>query len=135
MNEPTTSANTASGARLWTARILSAFPILVLALSASLKLLHNPGFQQKWETVMGYPESLLTPIGLLEITCMLVYAVPRTRILGAILVTAYLGGATATHVRIADPPIVPIVLGIAAWLGLYLSDERIRALVPLRSPR
>ena len=81
----------------------------------------------------GYPEHLLVAIGLLEIACTVVYVIPRTSILGAILVTGYLGGATATNVRIGNPAfIMTTLLGVLAWLGLYLRDDPLRALLPLR---
>jgi hypothetical protein len=81
----------------------------------------------------GYPERALLPIAIVELTCVILYAIPRTSVLGAILLTGYLGGATATHVRVGEPPIIAIIVGIVVWLGLYLRDQRLRALVPLRS--
>jgi xanthine/uracil permease len=74
-------------------------------------------------------------IALVEIACGIVYAIPQTSVLGAILLTGYLGGATATHVRAGEPFFLPIVVGIVVWLGLFLREERLRALVPLRSPK
>jgi hypothetical protein len=74
------------------------------------------------------------PLGAIEICCALLYAIPRTAVLGAVLLTGYLGGAIATHVRVGDPSFVtPLVLGMIAWAGLYLRDPRLRALLPLRS--
>lgn len=119
--------------RLWIGRVLTALPILMLAMSAAMKLSHSAEFVTKWEA-MGFAEGLLTPIGLLEVLCLAVYAVPRTRILGAILVTAYLGGATVTHVRTGTPFLIPVVLGVLAWAGVYLTDPRLSALVPFRRP-
>ena len=81
----------------------------------------------------GYPESLALSIGILELACTVVYVIPRTSVLGAILLTGYLGGATATHVRIGDPFFVPVGLGVLVWGGLFLRDDRLRALIPLRS--
>ena len=83
----------------------------------------------------GYPPNTLVPIGLSALVASVLYMVPRTAVLGAILLTGYLGGAVATHVRINDPTlVVPVVVGILVWLGLYLRDERLRTLVPLRRP-
>ena len=82
---------------------------------------------------LGYPESLVVGIGILELVCTVIYIVPRTSVLGAILLTGYLGGATATHVRVGDPFIPPVLGGALVWAGLYLRDARIRALIPLRS--
>jgi DoxX-like family len=82
----------------------------------------------------GYPERLILLVGFLEIACTIVYAIPRTTVLGAILMTGYLGGATASNVRIGDPShVVTVVLGVVVWLGLYLRDQRLRALIPLKS--
>jgi len=83
---------------------------------------------------LGYPESLLVTLGILELGCTVVYLIPRTSVLGAILMTGYLGGATATHVRIGEALFfIPVVLGVLAWGGLFLRDDRLRALIPLRS--
>jgi hypothetical protein len=116
--------------KLWTGRVLSALPVLMMLFSASLKLSHAPMFLAKWGT-FGYSDSAATPIGLLEVVCALIYAVPKTRVLGAILVTGYLGGAIATHVRVGDVFVAPLLLGIFVWVGLFLRDERLGALLPL----
>ena len=118
---------------LWTGRVLSALPVIAMVLSGAMKLSHAPQLVLQWTTKFGYPESELTLIGLLEVACAVIYVIPRTAVLGAVLVTAYFGGAVATHVRISDPSaILVIVLGIFAWAGLYLRDDRVRALLPLR---
>lgn len=85
------------------------------------------GFQQ-----MGYMDSLAVPLGIVELVCTLLYVIPQTAVLGAILLTGYLGGATATHLRVNEPFIAPVVVGVLVWLGLYLRDTRLRALAPLR---
>jgi hypothetical protein len=120
---------------LWVGRILSALPILMMLFSATMKLTHAPQMVSTWVNRLGWPESAMTPVALTEITCALLFALPRTAVLGAILVASYLGGAFAAHVRIDDARsgIVPIVLIVFAWLGLYLRDERVRALLPLRN--
>ena len=117
---------------IWTGRVLSAIPVLLLAMSATFKFAHAPQVIEKMSK-LGYPESKLPLIAVLEIGSALIYAFPRTAVLGAILMTGFLGGAVATHVRIGDPgyPIV-VVAGILVWAGLYLRDERLRALLPLR---
>jgi hypothetical protein len=74
-------------------------------------------------------------ITILEVACALLYAIPQTSVFGAILLTAYLGGATATHVRVGEPFFLPVIVGILVWLGLFLREGRLRALVPLRSNR
>lgn len=118
---------------VWAGRIISAVPVLMLVFSGVMKLM-KPAAVVEGFARFGYPESLLLAIGILELACTVVYLIPRTSILGAILVTGYLGGATATHLRIGDSAFfVPAVLGAMAWGGLYLRDERLRALIPLRS--
>jgi hypothetical protein len=118
---------------LWTGRVLSALPVVALLLSASMKLSHAPQFVEMWTGKLGFSEGSLTGVGLLEIACVLLYAIPRTSVLGAVMLTGYLGGAIATHVRIGDPGLTtPLMLGVLAWAGLFLRDERVRALMPLR---
>jgi uncharacterized membrane protein YphA (DoxX/SURF4 family) len=120
---------------LWTGRILSALPVLMLLFSATSKFMMPPEAAKGFEH-LGYPVSLAFGLGIVELICTLLYVIPRTSVLGAILLAAYLGGATASHVRAGDPFSVfymPILLGILVWLGLYLRDPRLRALLPLRS--
>jgi hypothetical protein len=116
---------------LWAGRILSALPVLMLLMSGGMKIAKPPevvkGFVE-----LGWPESIALSLAMLEITCAVIYVIPRTAVLGAILVTGYLGGAIATHVRIGQPYYAPLILGILIWAGLYLRDERLRALLPLR---
>ena len=131
----TNDAKTITGARLWIGRVLTALPILTLTASGVFKLSHSEAVVEGFVTKAGFPESAITPIGLVELLCVAVYAIPRTRVLGAILIAAYLGGATATHVRQGEPFVIPVALGIIAWLGVYLTDRGLRELVPLRSPR
>ena len=86
---------------------------------------------------LGYDPNIAIPIGVLALLCAILYAIPRTAVLGAILLTGYLGGAVATHVRVDDPLfthiLFPVYFGVLAWVGLYLRDERLRALVPVRT--
>ena len=116
---------------LWAGRILSALPVLMLLFSGVMKLV-KPAAVLEGFVGLGYPESLTVGVGIVEIACAVLYVIPRTSVLGAILLTGYLGGATATHVRIGEPIFIPIVLGVLVWGGLYLRDERLRALLPLR---
>lgn len=120
----------------WAGRVVSAIPVLMMLMSGAFKLVgvftQNPQLQQNWAH-FGYPPSALLPIGILEVGCAFVYAIPRTAVLGAVLVTGYLGGAVATHVRVGESVwIAPALLGAVAWLGLYLRDPRVRALLPVR---
>jgi len=116
---------------IWAGRIMSALPVLMLLLSGVMKLV-KPAAVVEGFVRLGYPESLTVGIGIVELACAALYVVPRTSVLGAILLTAYLGGATATHVRIGEPFFMPILLGVLVWGGLFLRDERLRALLPLR---
>jgi hypothetical protein len=118
--------------KTWTGRVLSAVPVLMLVMSGIMKLTHNPKVIEGFGK-FGYQESALTTIGVIEVLCALVYAIPQTSVLGAVLVAGYLGGATATHVRLGDPSwIGPVLLGILAWIGLWLREPRLRQLAPIR---
>ncbi|HYW98657.1 MAG TPA: DoxX family protein [Candidatus Elarobacter sp.] len=118
--------------QLWAGRIISALPVLLLLFSGVMKLLKPTPVLQGFAHY-GYPESLIVVIGILEIACTLVYVIPQSSYLGAILMTAYLGGATASNVRVGDPSyFATVILGVLVWAGLYLRDARLRALLPLR---
>jgi hypothetical protein len=96
-------------------------------------LVGTPPAVQGMTAQFGYPASLIVPIGLLELICVVLYVIPRTAVLGAVLSTGYLGGAIATHVRVSDPAFVgALILGILVWAGLYLREPRLRLLLPLR---
>jgi hypothetical protein len=110
---------------------MSALPVLMLLFSGVMKLM-KPAPVVEGFAHLGYPTSLALGLGIIELACTVVYIIPRTSILGAILLTGYLGGATATHLRIGEPFFMPIVLGALVWGGLFLRDERLRALIPLR---
>src|SRR4051794_9747915 len=118
---------------LWTGRILSALPALFLLSSGiNLMFIQTPDVRASFAR-FGYQEGIIPVIGMIETVCALIYMIPKTSVLGAILLTAYLGGAVATHVRVSEPLwIIPVVLGIVLWAGLLLRDDRLRALVPLR---
>jgi DoxX-like protein len=120
---------------LWTGRIISALPALMLLFSGVLKLAKPLEVVQEFGR-LGYPENVILGIGIIELACAVVYLIPRVSVLGAILLAGYLGGVIATHVRIGDPffkIFMPILLGALIWGGLYLRDKRLRALLPLRS--
>jgi hypothetical protein len=127
MSEPSPSK-----AEVWGGRVASALPVLALVMSGAMKLTHKPELVAQFTGKLGYPETLLTTLGIVELGIILLYAIPQTSFLGAILVTAYLGGATATHARVGDPWFVPVLLGVLVWVGLFLRDRRLRALVPIR---
>jgi hypothetical protein len=116
---------------LWAGRILSALPALFLLLDGIMKVV-KPAFVVEATVQLGYPESVIVALGVVLVACTILYLVPRTDVLGAILLTGYLGGAVATHVRVGGPLfsiLMPVILGVMLWGGLYLRDERVRSLV------
>jgi hypothetical protein len=124
-----------SNKALWAGRIISALPILFLLFDSVIKLvLINPVSESVDQ--LGFPVSLVRGIAILELVCLILYIIPRTSILGAILLTGFLGGAVAAHVRVGNPlfthTFFPVYVGALIWLGLYLRDELLRTLVPLR---
>lgn len=128
-----TEGRRVSGVAFWAGWVLSILPALALMISASMKIARTQaavaGFAR-----FGYPEHLLLVLGIIEISCAIVYLIPPTAVLGAILMTGYFGGAIATHIRIGDPGFVtPLVLGVLLWLGLFLREPRLRWLVPFRN--
>ncbi len=116
---------------LWSGRIISTLVVLFLLFDAVAKLMRIAPVLQAFAR-LGYPERLAVPIGILLLACTTVYVIPRTSVLGAILLSAYLGGATATHVRAGEPFYFPVVFGVLVWAGLFLRDDRLRELIPLR---
>ena len=117
--------------RVWAGRIISALVALFLLFDSVIKLMRiTPVITTT--TRLGYSVGVVLPLGILLFLCTALYVIPRTSVLGAILLTGYLGGATATHVRVGEPFYFPIVLGVLVWAGLYLREERLRALIPLK---
>ena len=120
---------------IWAGWILSILPALFLLLDGVMKLF-KPAFVVKATVELGYPENTIVPIGVVLVICAFLYLIPKTSVLGAILLTRYLGGAVATHVRMGEgvfPITFPIIFGVLLWGGLYLRDLRIRNLIPLRA--
>jgi hypothetical protein len=115
---------------LWTGRIMSTLPVLMLLFSATMKFSGSPDLAKGFEH-LGWKIQLAPSLGVLELVCTVLYAIPRTSVLGAILLTAYLGGATAAHVRVGDPFVSTIIVGVVLWGGLFLRNPRLRALLPL----
>jgi len=124
-----------SRGRLWTGRIMSALPALFLFVDGVGKLV-KPAPVVEGTVQLGYPESVLLGLGIVLLTCTVLYVIPRTAVFGAILLTGYLGGAIATHVRVGSPlfshTLFPVYVALLIWGGLYLRDDRLRALIPLR---
>jgi hypothetical protein len=122
--------------RVWVGRVLSGLVVLFLIPDGIVKFIKPAPVVEAFAHV-GWPLSLANVLGTLLLACIALYAIPRTSILGAILLTGYLGGAVATHLRAGDPLfshiLFPTYLGVLLWLGLYLRDDRVRVLIPLRS--
>jgi len=133
---PSASQATASRKSIWVGRILSGLVVLFLIPDGIIKFI-KPAPVVETSAHLGLPLSLANTLGILLLVCTAIYAFPRTSVLGAILLTGYLGGAVATHLRVGDPLfshiLFPTYLGVLLWLGLYLRDDRLRALIPLRS--
>jgi hypothetical protein len=127
---------TLSRTRLWASRLMCGLPALFLLVDGGMKLF-KPSFVVKATTQLGYPESAITGIGLVLLVCTVLYLVPRTAALGAVLLTGYLGGAVATQVRVNAPYfniIFAVVMGALLWGALWLRDRRVQSLLPLRIP-
>lgn len=122
--------------RPWAGYVISGLPSLFLLVDAIGKFV-KPAPVVEGTLALGFPENVILPLGIILLISTLLYLIPQTSVLGAILLTGYLGGAVATHVRIGNPllthTLFPVYLGVLIWLGLYLRDVRLRALVPLRS--
>ncbi|HYH78939.1 MAG TPA: DoxX family protein [Longimicrobium sp.] len=130
-----TTAAPASRWSTWGGRVLTALPVLFLLMDGVMKLM-NPAPVVESMQRLGYDPALAVGLGVLQLLCLAAYVVPRTSVIGAILLTGYLGGAVATHARVGDPAfshtLFPVYVGILLWAGLYLREPRLRALVPLR---
>jgi hypothetical protein len=122
-----------SKARLWAGRIISTLPALFLLFDGVMKLF-KPAPVVEATLKLGYPESTIIPMGIVLLACTILYLIPRTAVLGAILLTGYLGGAVATHVRVGEgwfSILFPVIFGILLWGGLYLRDHQLPRLIPL----
>ncbi|ABS24793.1 DoxX family protein [Anaeromyxobacter sp. Fw109-5] len=131
-------AGDASRTRLWAGRILTALPVLFLLFDGTIKLLKLDPVVESFAR-LGYPATIARGIGGLELALIAVTLVPRTSLLGAVLLTGYLGGAVSTHVRVGDPlfthVLFPSYVGVLLWSGLYLRDDRLRTLMASRRGR
>jgi hypothetical protein len=126
---------TQSSGRLWAGRILTALPVLFLLFDVVIHFMKPPvvvtGFEQ-----LGWSASLSVPLAIVELVCLVLYLIPRTSVLGAVLLTGYLGGAVATNLRVGAPLftniLFPVYVGVFLWGGLYLRDARLRGVFPVR---
>lgn len=131
MTTDATPPPTSRGMR-WTGRSISALPVLMLV-GFGLNACFHPAMMKLQTQHLGFPDGSVPVILALEIGSAVLYAIPPTSVLGAILLTGYLGGAVASHVRVQEGQfVVAVVVGVLVWLGLFLRDARVRALLPLR---
>jgi hypothetical protein len=130
----TNAAQSSNKWLVWTGRIVSIAPVLIVLMSSRWKLTSNPWYVREWGRI-GWKTPDLPFIATLQLGAILLYVIPRTSVLGAVILTGYLGGAIASYVRIGElyPPLVPLTTAMLAWLGIYLRDERLRALLPIRT--
>jgi hypothetical protein len=120
-----------NSAMVWVGRVISALACVPFLPSAIFKITQNAQVVDGF-TKMGWPLSTAVPLGVIELACVVLYAIPQTAVLGAILLTGYLGGAISVHVHHSESFVIPAVIGVLVWVGLFLRDARIRELVPLR---
>ena len=130
MESATQTAPVSKGMR-WAGIIFTGLAGLVFLMAAAFPFI-NPAAAAQGNAHMGYPASSGLLISILAAGCAILYIIPRTSVLGAVLLTGYLGGATASHIRIGEPPIAPLVVAAFVWLGIYLREPRLRALLPIR---
>jgi hypothetical protein len=116
----------------WTGRVISALIGLAMAASAIMKFNTSPQLVEGFAH-LGWPVKFAVALGVTELTCAILYLIPQTAVLGAILLTGYLGGAIATHARLEEAFFVQAILGVLVWLGIFLRDRRLRAILPWRS--
>jgi len=127
------AASSSSPALVWTGRVISALPALALIMSGIMKFMPMTPDMEKGLKTVGWSPAAVVPLGITELIVTILYIIPQTSVLGAILITGYMGGAIATHARIGEPFYVQATIGILVWLGLFLRDARLRSLLPLRS--
>src|SRR5215469_5140016 len=131
--QPQDEVGVTSKAKLWTGRVITIFTVAFLLFDTMVKVLNLP-VAVEGTVRLGYPVRLVMYIGIVELVCLGVYLYTRTAVLGAILLTGYLGGATATQVRVEDAWFIfPVVVGVLVWAGLFLRNGRLRPLFPSQS--
>jgi hypothetical protein len=129
--ETVKSTNTPSKTSLWIGWIISGLCILFLLFDAIMKIIKEE-HSIKGSVQLGWPEHAIQSIGIVLLICTILYLIPKTSILGAVLLTGYLGGAIAIMIRAEQPLYFALVFGLLVWLGLYLRDKKLHAILPLR---
>lgn len=127
-------ADTKSSAVVWVGRVISFLVSAMFLMSAVMKFRGGPEMEEGLQH-MGLPASMVVPLGILELVCVVIYMLPPTAVLGAILLTGYLGGAICTHWRVGDAFVIQSILGVAVWLGIYLREDRLWKVLPVRTKR
>ena len=120
--------------KIWLGRIMTTLAALPFCLSAFMKFARAPQLLDGWTSHFGWPESLILTIAILEVTSVVLYLIPKISVLGAIILTGYLGGAISTHVRIGEGVVVHVIIGLLIWGGLYFREPRLREILPIRKP-
>jgi hypothetical protein len=118
---------------VWAGWAITVLASLLFLMSAVMKLMGGPELE-KGMTHLGLPPSMVKPLAIVELTCVVIYLIPATSVPGAILLTGYIGGAICTHWRVGDPFFIQAALGVFVWLGIYLREPRLWALIPVRKP-
>jgi hypothetical protein len=135
INYTVTAVHSQKRTAVWTGRVISAFAVLFMLFDCLTKITQNP-YVMKASANLGYPAAMIPVVGIILLACVVVYVIPRTSIIGAILLTGYLGGAVASNMRIGTPLFSNILFlvyfGILVWAGLYLRNHRVRELFSLR---
>ena len=121
----------ASGKIVWTGRAITVLVSLLFLFSAAMKFMGGAEVKEGMAH-LGLPESMIIPLGILEAACTVIYLIPATSVLGAILLAGYIGGAICTHWRVGDPFLPQVAIGLVIWLGIYLREPRLKALIPIR---
>jgi hypothetical protein len=120
-----------SGKVVWVGRVITGIVSLLFLFGAAMKFMGGAEVKEGMAH-LGLPESMIIPLGILEAACTVIYLIPATSVLGAILLAGYIGGAICTHWRVGDPFLPQVAIGLVVWLGIYLREPRLKALIPIR---
>jgi len=120
-----------SGKVVWVGRVITGIVSLLFLFSAGMKFVGGAEVKEGMAH-LGLPESMIIPLGILEAACTVIYLIPATSVLGAVLLAGYIGGAICTHWRVGDPFLPQVAIGLVVWLGIYLREPRLKALIPIR---
>jgi hypothetical protein len=120
-----------SGKVVWVGRVITGIVSLLFLFSAGMKFVGGAEVKEGMAH-LGLPESMIIPLGILEAACTVIYLIPATSVLGAVLLAGYIGGAICTHWRAGDPFLSQVAIGLVVWLGIYLREPRLKALIPIR---